>query len=161
MSIGQRRGSPRATGRLGLLESLPFESATDLELIVRQVMGMLRGSQQDRRVKRRVPLHAFLRFRLFGNTEWTAGFGSDLSESGLFVRTLTPLEEMDPVEISLTLPGQEAPVEARGLVIWRNLPRPRTAVNFPTGMGLVFSEFEDGQWALTTEWIRGRAHTAP
>ena len=68
----------------------------------------------NRRAAPRVPFHTLVEFRLWGDEVWLTGFSFDLSETGVFVRTLAPLLANKPVEVRFRLTDEgEALTSAR------------------------------------------------
>ncbi len=136
---------------------LPFDVETELEHLIRRVNKLLAGSiRPDRRASQRIPFHTVVQFRLFGEGEeaWLAGYSFDLSETGVYVRTLTPLPTSKPIEISFALHEGAEQFTARGLVVWSNPFGPRTVYTYPYGMGVTFSEFPVAEWTQLREYIQ-------
>lgn len=138
-----------------------FDVDTELERLVQYVNAKLLGtpSGRERRVKRRVPFHGVADFRLLGGEAWQTGGGYDLSESGMFLRALSPIEARQPVELSFELDKGSPPIQARGLVVWSNLRGPRNVFSYPCGMGISFNEIDAGHASRLSEWIASRAES--
>ena len=100
--------------------------------------------------------HTIVQFRLYGVDEWLLGFSFDLSETGVYVRTLTPLPSSKPVEVSFQLAEGTEALTARGLVVWSNPFGPRTVFSYPYGMGITFSEFPVAEWTKLREFIQSQ-----
>ena len=139
-----------------LPEIFPYDVEDDLEHLVRHLNGVLTGAtiRADRRMKPRVPLYTGVQFRLYGEREWFMGFSYDLSESGVFVRTLTPLAAKAPVEMAFRLEDAGETLECKGLVTWCNTFGPRTVFSYPYGMGIYFSDFPADKWSKVQEFVR-------
>ena len=142
-----------------LADPPPFDTATELEHVVRQIHRLLLrpGLGLERRTKSRVPFHSVVRFRIFGESEWLAGYGYDLSETGIFVRTLVPLPVNKPVEVSFKLNEEDETLSAKGLVIWSNAVHRRSVITYPFGMGIAFAEFPVAEWAAVREFVLARS----
>ncbi|MBI5545773.1 MAG: response regulator [Deltaproteobacteria bacterium] len=135
----------------------PYDLETELEHLVRRVNKVLIGSgRSDRRSAPRIPFHSVVQFRLWGEEEWRAGGSFDLSETGLYVRTLTPMQASKPVEITFSLGRAAAPLTVKGLVVWSNSFGPRTVFSYPYGMGVTFSDFPVAEWTKLREFIQAR-----
>ncbi|MGI5861653.1 MAG: response regulator [Myxococcales bacterium] len=142
-----------------LADPAPFDTTTELEHVVRQIHRLLLrpGLGPERRTKNRVPFHSVVRFRVFGEAEWLAGYGYDLSETGVFVRTLVPLPVNKPVEVSFKLTDEGDTLSAKGLVIWSNSVHQRSVITYPFGMGIAFAEFPVAEWAAVREYVLARS----
>lgn len=142
-------------------EDTLFDVDTELERLVHYVNASLLGtaSGRERRVKQRVPFKSIVNFRLYGDgsEEWQAGYGYDLSDTGIFVRTLTPLDARQPVELTFKLDESAEPLQARGIVSWTNLPGPRNVFSYPCGMGIAYSYIDAGDWTLLHDWIAAQS----
>jgi uncharacterized protein (TIGR02266 family) len=114
------------------------------------------SSRSDRRAAQRVSFHSVVQFRSWGEDEWLAGYSFDLSETGVYVRTLTPLAASRPVEVTFRLEPGADPLMARGLVVWSNPYGPRTVFSYPYGMGVTFSDFPVNEWSRLREFIKAR-----
>lgn len=133
-----------------------YDVDEELERVVRHVNSALAGSaiRADRRGKPRVAFFAVVQFRLYGEKDWLASYGYDLSETGIFVRSLTPLASGKPVEIAFKIEDQGPLLIARGLVVWTNNFGPRTVFSYPYGMGISFSEFPIADWQNVHEYVQ-------
>jgi CheY-like chemotaxis protein len=158
VAVARAPGSASLPPELAALGA--FDAETEIEHAVRQSHRLLSNLSglRDRRSSARVPFHAVVRYRIWGEREWLSGYAYDLCETGVFVRSLSPLEATKPVEVSFRLEDRGTELGAKGLVIWSNPPRPRSVQTFPYGMGVVFSEFPIDDWAAVRDFI---ARSAP
>lgn len=134
----------------------PYDVETETEHLVRRINKVLSGAvRAERRGAPRIPFHAEVNFRLLGTSdEWTAGGSFDLSETGIYVRTLNPMPASKPVEIRFRLPGDPAWMAVGGVVVWSNPFGPRSVLTYPYGMGVTFSDFPVAQWTRLREFIQ-------
>lgn len=150
--------SAPAAGKLpkALAELEPYDVETELEHLVRRINKMLSGAiRPERRTAPRIPFHAEVRFRLLGTSdEWWAGGSFDLSETGIYVRTLNPMPSSKPIEIRFRLPGEADAMQVAGLVVWSNPFGPRSVLTYPYGMGVTFSDFPVAQWTRLRDHIQ-------
>ncbi|HEY3449876.1 MAG TPA: response regulator [Myxococcales bacterium] len=139
-----------------LAELEPYDVETETEHLVRRINKVLAGSvRPERRSAPRVPFHAEVNFRLLGTSEdWTAGGSFDLSETGIYVRTLNPMPASKPVEIRFHLPGDQEWMAVGGVVVWSNPFSPRSVLTYPYGMGVTFSDFPVAQWTRVRDFIQ-------
>lgn len=70
---------------------------------------------------------------------------TDISATGIFVRTNTPEPAGTHLNVRFTPTDGDAPLELEGQVIWVNAYRPGVANNLNPGMGIRFSELEAEQ----------------
>jgi CheY-like chemotaxis protein len=140
-----------------------YDIDDELESFVKHINGTLMGStsRADRRGKPRVPFYSVVEFRQEGEPDWLAGYGYDLSETGVFVRTLTPLQPKKPLEVSFRLIDGGSTLLAKGLVVWANVFGPRSVFSYPCGMGLSFSYFPVTEWSHLREYIQSRLRPPP
>jgi uncharacterized protein (TIGR02266 family) len=88
--------------------------------------------------KRRHPRHPFIaEIRFSSDSPPITARIADLSEGGVFVDTVTPLEEGATVSVSFYLPGDspESPVTGTGRVAWSQAT---------VGMGIEFDVLDEG-----------------
>ena len=82
-----------------------------------RMLNCTRGSMlQERRRHARFPIHCPVRCEV-GNTSFNAA-GHDISEGGMRLLVARPLAPGALMSVSLTLPGQNLPFEARGRVVF-------------------------------------------
>lgn len=135
-----------------------YDAELELEHLIKHLSTLVTGSisRAERRQKPRVPFASVVRFRFYGHTEWQIGYGYDLSETGIFVRSLTPIPASQPVEVQFRLAEDGKLLEARGLSIWTNAYQPRDLFSFPYGMGIAFAEFPIDEWTRVHEYVQHR-----
>ncbi|MGC4113451.1 MAG: response regulator [Myxococcales bacterium] len=147
-----------AAGKLSkfLADLEPYDVEMEIEHLIRRINKVLAGSvRAERRGAPRIPFHAEVHFRLLGTTdEWTAGGSFDLSETGIYVRTLNPMQASKPVEIRFRLPCDQDWMAVAGVVVWSNPYGPRSVLTYPYGMGVTFSDFPVAQWTHLREFIQ-------
>jgi DNA-binding response OmpR family regulator len=71
---------------------------------------------------------------------WEYGLAYNISLSGLFIRTIDPPPVQAQVDLEFMPPGSDAPVRARGQVMWRKDFSARAVRASPTGMGVKLFE---------------------
>jgi len=102
-----------------------------------------RGS--DRRAAPRVLVDLEVDYALEDN--YLFAYITDISETGIFVRTTTP--EQPGTRLNLRFSpdsaGAGAPLELEGEVIWVNPYRPGAPDNLHPGMGIRFVELDDDE----------------
>ena len=83
---------------------------------------------------------------------------TDISATGIFIRTTTP--EQPGTHVNLRLPGDdgEPPLELEGEVIWINPFRPGQPDNLHPGMGVKFRDLDDETEARLLGLIRRIAY---
>ena len=82
------------------------------------------------------------------------GFSCNVSEGGIFVATHRLRHVGSRIEITFTLPGDEAPIVARTEVRWVRVHNADS--NVPPGMGLQFVEIAPESLARISTFIRAR-----
>src|SRR4051812_32509146 len=82
---------------------------------------------------------------------------TDISETGIFVRTTTP--EAPGTNLNLRFRIDDGPqIQAEGTVIWVNPFRPNNADNLHPGMGIRFVELDDELKDRLLELVRRFAY---
>jgi type IV pilus assembly protein PilZ len=82
---------------------------------------------------------------------------TDISETGIFVRTTTP--ESPGTNLNLRFkPDAGGPIAVEGRVIWVNPYRPGAADNLHPGMGIRFVDLEDDMKDRLLELVRRFAY---
>lgn len=107
------------------------------EGIVQKVNAVVGPSERELRGAPRVPFFEALRFRGGAGEAWLRGYTLNLSEGGVFIKTLVPLAEGASLEVSFARGTSERPL--LGTVAWTN----RLSWNRPwrtLGMGVRFTE---------------------
>jgi CheY-like chemotaxis protein len=135
-----------------------YHRELELERLVRHLGALRTGSAEraERRSRARVAFASVVHFRFYGTQTWQLGFGYDLSQTGLFIRTLTPLAAKRPVEVRFRLADGARLLEARGLTVWTSAYGPRDLFHFPYGMGVAFADFPLADWARVHEFVQQR-----
>lgn len=150
---GVLAAGPSAYGELA-----PLDRSEEVAQLIRQLGSLLSGSRAgvNRRKATRVSIFSVVRFRFYGYEAWSSGYGYDVSETGIFVRTLTPVAARQPVDISFRLKDDGPWLNCKGLTIWSNAFGPRRMANFPYGMGIAFADFPAADWAHVHEFVEDR-----
>jgi uncharacterized protein (TIGR02266 family) len=81
---------------------------------------------------------------------------TDISATGIFVRTTTP--EEPGTLLNLRFSDDEGPLEIEGEVIWINPYRPGTPDNLHPGMGIRFVDLDDELRVRLLELVRRFAY---
>ncbi len=107
--------------------------------VVRAVSGDRRVHPQLR-VHQRVPFFSVVEFREAGSTtaRWLAGFSSNLSPGGVFVRSLAVQRVGSALELRVHVAESHEVLEGNGVVAWANSWGARGGFHFSVGMGLQF-----------------------
>lgn len=107
--------------------------------VVRAASGDRRVHPQLR-VHQRVPFYSVVEFREAGATtaRWLAGYTSNLSPGGVFVRSLAVARVGSPLELRIHLGASREVLEGTGVVAWANSWGARGGFHFSVGMGLQF-----------------------
>jgi uncharacterized protein (TIGR02266 family) len=79
---------------------------------------------------------------------------TDISATGIFVRTNTPEAPGTRLNLRFTPTGESAPLALEGEVIWVNPYRPGQPDNLHPGMGIRFVELADRDRRRLTEFIK-------
>lgn len=116
---------------------------------------MMRAVFQGRGVKR-VPFFSAVQFRVSGSDWWNSGYTCDLSVGGLRVRTVSPVEPLSPVEVSLDLGGRAQALP--GLVVWSRPWLGVRAMSGRAGMGVAFNGLGAEQLALLEKAVAERTN---
>lgn len=146
----------------GFLRDLPNATVTDSfappENIVFLANELGRGKGNDKRASRRLLYGTMVAFRCAGRDEDDFGLSYNVSNGGLYVRSLAPPVE-DKVWLELRPPRTERLVRLEGRVCWRRGYGPSTMATVPPGFGI---EISDGSRADREAWMIGYksfAHT--
>jgi len=94
----------------------------------------------DRRAAPRVLVDLEVDYALEDN--YLFGYITDISATGIFVRTTTPEAPGTHLNLRFT-PDDSGPIEVEGEVIWINPYRPGAPDNLHPGMGIRFFDLED------------------
>lgn len=113
------------------------------------------ASEADRRAAPRVLVD--LEVDCASEDNYLFAYITDISATGIFVRTTTP--EEPGTHLNLRLSGEHAgPLEAEGEVIWVNPYRPGTPDNLHPGMGIRFLQLDADSRARLFELVRRFAY---
>lgn len=116
-----------------------------------------RGGAGDKRASRRLLFGTTVAFRGAGRDRDDHGYSYNISEGGLYVRTLAPPED-DVVWLELTPPRSERRVRLEGQVVWRRPFGPSGQATVPPGFGV---KITDGARVELDAWRDGyRAFSA-
>jgi type IV pilus assembly protein PilZ len=83
---------------------------------------------------------------------------TDISATGIFVRTTTPESPGTHLNLRFCPDGEPAPIEVEGEVIWINPYRPGAPDNLHPGMGIRFVGIDDDLRDRLLELIRRFAY---
>jgi len=106
-------------------------------------------SPQERRRDTRVELVTAV--NVFSDSNFYAGFTSDISEGGIFVSTYVLQPVGAEVDVSLGLPGGHE-INARGVVRWVRDPHDLEGSE-PPGMGIEFGQLDERARDLISEFV--------
>jgi type IV pilus assembly protein PilZ len=95
----------------------------------------------DRRAAPRVLVDLEVDYALEDN--YLFAYITDISETGIFVRTTTPEQPGTRLNLRFSTDNATLPIEVEGEVIWVNPYRPGTPDNLHPGMGIRFVELDD------------------
>jgi uncharacterized protein (TIGR02266 family) len=121
----------------------------DIEAIVRHVFTLLGRSPTEMRASERAPFFSVV--ELAASTRTYSGFSYEVSEGGLFMRTMSVLPPGTRVKVSITLSALKDPTVSTGVVAWSNRLGPHAGFSYPAGMGI--------RWVKMAEALQ--AHLAP
>lgn len=141
------------------LAGLPNASLTDgyapPENVVFLANELGGGRGVDKRASRRLLYGTLVRFRSAGRDSDDLGLSYNISQGGIYVRSLAPPIE-DTVWLELTPPRTERRVRLEGVVAWRRGYGPSDTATVPPGFGVRITDasradikaWEDGYQAL-------------
>jgi hypothetical protein len=115
-----------------------------------------RGKGNDQRSSKRLLYGTLVAFRCAGRDQDDYGLSYNISEGGLYVRSLAP-PATDRVWLELTPPRTECRVRLEGRVCWRRGYGPSHMATVPPGFGI---EISDGARADREAWAAGYASLA-
>lgn len=137
------------------IQDVPNAAITDSfappENIVFLANELGRGHANDNRTSRRLLYGALIGFRCAGREEDDHGLTYNISEGGLYVRSLAPPVE-DRVWLELLPPRTDQRVRLEGRVCWRRGFGPSTEATVPPGFGVQISDGAKADWEA---WKRG------
>ena len=96
------------------------------------------------RPRRAFPRHA-ARFQVgfSSNQEFVLEYAENISAGGVFVQTEQPMELESIVTVSLRLPGNEVPVEAKGVIVHCVSKEDAARIGKHAGIGVQFLDSSD------------------
>ncbi len=143
----QRKELKAAGMKLALWE--PYDEGT-----LRFQLNRALGGDRDHHKRRalRVPTYLLARVFIGGRTKDAVVYS--LSEGGAFLETQRASMEGARIEVELRLPGQA--VEAKGEVLFSNVPGNLQRPNLPLGMGLKFTEISSDAVKQIREFVAQR-----
>lgn len=112
---------------------------------------LARGGASNQRKSRRVLYGTTVAFRGEGRLGEDFGYSYNISEGGLYVRTLAPPSD-DHVWIELTPPRSDRRVHLEGEVVWRRPFGPAESATVPPGFGV---KIVDGTKRSMQAWVEG------
>jgi DNA-binding response OmpR family regulator len=137
------------------IKDLPNAAVTDSfappENIVFLANELGRGNANDQRASRRLLYGTLVAFRCAGRDEDDFGLSYNVSQGGLYVRSLAPPVD-DSVWLELRPPRTERLVRLEGRVCWRRGYGGSAMATVPPGFGL---EITDGSRADRGAWEAG------
>ena len=110
----------------------------------------------DRRAAPRVLVDLEVDYGLEDN--YLFAYITDISETGIFVRTTTPEQPGTRLNLRFSPDNATAPIEVEGEVIWINPFRPGAPDNLHPGMGIRFVELGDELRDRLLELVRRFAY---
>lgn len=143
--IGELRRQYASNLKVTVIDSY---APPDAVLLV--VNDMKRGGH-DRRVAERALYSSLVAFRAAGDSLDELGFVHNISEGGIYLRTLVK-PESDLVWIELTPPGSSSRVRLEGRVAWRTRLARHRESGVPTGFGV---QIQDGSRLSLEQWKTG------
>jgi type IV pilus assembly protein PilZ len=114
------------------------------------------GAEVDRRRAPRVLVDLEVDYASEDN--YLFAYVTDISDTGIFVRTTTPEEPGTHLNLRFAAATGEAPIECEGEVIWVNPYRPGAPDNLHPGMGIRFVGLDDELRQRLVELIRRFAY---
>jgi Tfp pilus assembly protein PilZ len=134
-------------GRAGVLDG--FAPPENVLFVANEILSA-RGV--DKRGSARMLYGASVAFRAAGRDEDEIGFSYNISATGVYVRTLAPLEPAAEVWLEMWPPRSERRVRLGGTVAWRRPFGPRGGATVPAGFGV---QIKDGLSGDLDRWRAG------
>ncbi len=156
----RRLSAPEAEQRFAVHDA--FAAPTTLLFVVND---LLNRPARDVRQSERLLYASSLRFRLAGRADDDCGATYNLSEGGLYVRTLAPPERWEELWIELVPPRTDRRVHLEATVVWSRRFGPSTNASVPPGFGVQLTggskgDLERYQRGYQT-FLDERTHGAP
>jgi Tfp pilus assembly protein PilZ len=133
--MGPVRAEVAAAGRAAVLDG--FAPPENVLFVVNELLSA-RGV--DQRGSARLLYGTSVAFRAAGREEDEIGFSYNVSATGVYVRTLAPLEPKQDAWLEMWAPRSERRVRLAGTVAWRRPFGPRGGATVPAGFGVQFKE---------------------
>ncbi len=111
-------------------------------------------SGEERRLARRVLTH--LEVDIANENNYLFAYITDISSTGIFVRTTTPESPGTLLQLRFT-PEHGAAIEVEGEVVWVNPFRPSDSENIDPGMGIRFRSLTDDLRVRLDELVKKTA----
>jgi len=135
----------RASGTRRRAEPGPaavLESRVEVDVEVgaaseREIEEVLVAVAEEHRASQRVAVA--VEINLASDSQFFSGLSGDISEGGLFLSTYKSLPLGSAVDLEFSLPGSEAPLQARGEVRWLR----EHSTGQPRGVGIAFDELAE------------------
>jgi hypothetical protein len=148
---------PRHIAQLSpLVDPLPYVALGDAfappENVLFVANELARGGGTEGRGSARLLFGATVHFRLAGRDEDDIGFSYNVSQTGLYVRTLVAPPAKSVVWVELQPPRCDRRVRLEGVVQWRRPFGPNDQATVPTGFGF---EITDGSKADRERYVEG------
>ncbi len=128
-------------------------ATAEMDAIVSEVAS---PSDSDRRAAPRVFVD--LEVDYASEENYLFAYITDISETGIFVRTTTPEAPGTLLNLRFKADDGLGPIEAEGKVIWVNPYRPGAPDNLHPGMGIRFTELDNELRDRLLELIRRFAY---
>lgn len=112
----------------------------------------------ERRQRRRLPIRVEVSYQTLD--EFLQDFSANLSIGGIFIQTESPLKEGTRFRLEFTLPGDERPICAVGVVCWVAAPERVQSSRVP-GMGISFADLSRADENRIHRWLDTRSLTHP
>jgi DNA-binding response OmpR family regulator len=161
--VSTTQRDPELLGALAALgvHDLLDKSSVGFDAVVPLLQDLVALSGQRRAP--RVSFLALCRFRGRPDAVWDAGLVYNLSSSGAFVRTLSPIHEGTRLEVELALEADAAgATQLTARVAWAHAYQAEVPGRPPPGMGLFFEGVSDALRAeLESRTWPAAAHSAP
>ncbi len=114
----------------------PIGTESNPDALLFHVQEILRKPLKDLRQSRRVPMFAPIRFQVDTIRDSVWAYTRDLSQNGLFVRTVAPPPPETMLTVSFKAPTGEGTVQVGARVAWRKEYGQRGDALKPAGMGI-------------------------
>lgn len=134
-------------GRAGVLDG--YAPPENVLFVANEILSA-RGV--DQRASARLLYGTAIAFRAAGRDEDEVGFSYNVSATGVYVRTLAPLEARTEVWLEMWPPRSERRVRLGGVVAWRRPFGPRGGATVPAGFGV---QIKDGLSGDLERWRAG------